>query len=262
MNMPTWLTRYFNKYTLVARLLPAILLIAPIFLFVVVVFPAVLSGLQKPGILILVVLAALIFLSNLARSRGKIVEDRLLVQWGGWPTTLFLRHRDPTIDHMTKGRYHGALAKMLGHPLPTEAEEARDPAQADVVYRSATKDLIEKRRGKAYQMVHDENASYGFRRNLRGLKVQAIAVALLAAVATAVAWFVVTQHLDGQALRETLRSHPIVPALVGGDLLYALILAWGVNDQFVRQGANEYALALLRTLEPPAARTRRTAKAE
>ena len=99
----------------------------------------------------------LYFLASLTRSRGKIIEQRLNESLGGWQTTIVLRHRDSTIDAITKTRYHEALSKLNGDAkFPTPAEELQSPSDADDFYRSATKRLIEARRGPRYQMLHDE----------------------------------------------------------------------------------------------------------
>jgi hypothetical protein len=51
-------------------------------------------------------------LVNVSRGEGKRIQPSLLKKWGGWPSTIVLRHSDTTIDAYTKARYHAALAKL------------------------------------------------------------------------------------------------------------------------------------------------------
>ena len=252
MNITGLVNRFFDRYVVVARLFPALIFIAPIFVAAIVVFPKLLSGYRNSGALGLAAVGALYFVSSLARSRGKIVEHDLIARWGGWPTTILLRHRDQTIDPKSKARYHSALEKMLGETLPGEADERADPTNSDHAYRSATKLLLERRRGKQHARVHEENASFGFRRNLLGLKRPAITIAMVCVIGTVVAWTLINQSVNIETVWASLIAKPIMPGLVLGDMVYVIALLWGVNDRFVRQAGNEYALALFRTLEVPA----------
>src|SRR5690606_40228985 len=45
---------------------------------------------------------AIYALASVARGRGKKLEEKLLKQWGGMPTTLALRHRDKFLDSISK----------------------------------------------------------------------------------------------------------------------------------------------------------------
>jgi hypothetical protein len=99
------------------------------------------------------------------------VEKRLLAEWNGWPTTIWLRHRDDNLPQLVRARYHAFFARNVPlYVTPTKQQEAADPKAADAIYASAVKWLQERCRGKAFPLVEKENAEYGFRRNLRGLK--------------------------------------------------------------------------------------------
>lgn len=242
--------RMFNRYSLVARVYPALLALAPVLWTAIVLFPQLLSDYKKGAASALAIGCVLYLIANLARSRGKFAEDRLLVAWGGWSTTIVLRHRDGRIDHVTKERYHSALGAMIGRPLPTAESEAVAPADADDIYRSATKRLLEVRRGPKHQIIEDENASYGFRRNLFGLRPIAVGLAILAGVVTGIIWWArLSPRVTLTALVDSISTYPYLLILVTADLAYALLLALMVTEAFVRQAADEYALALLRSLE-------------
>jgi hypothetical protein len=243
--------KLFNRYSMLARVYPAILTFAPVIWSALVVFPSLLSDIRKLTASTLVIGCMLYLLSGLARSRGKLAEKRLLISWGSWPTTIFLRHRDDTIDPVTKARYHAALTKLGGiGKMPTGSDEAAAPADADNVYRSATKRLIEARRGKQYQMVEDENASYGFRRNTLGLRPAAVGISAVTAGTTGLIWYAaLAKPLDLAAFEQSVTTYPYLPILLAADLVYMAMFLFLINRHFVRQAADEYAFALLRTLD-------------
>jgi hypothetical protein len=191
--------------------------------------------------------------SRVARALGKRVEERLnAVAGGGWRTTVVLRHRDPTIEVYTKRRYHERLNALCNSfVLPTPEEEARDPADADARYRSATRRLIELRRDDKYRMLHKENALYGFRRNLLGLKPVGILTILLAMALCLLAWFhgAPSPLSDTRVLLDDASTRwPVYTAGIA-NLAYLLFWLLIVRPGFVHQAQDEYAAALFRTLE-------------
>ena len=245
------LSKVFDSYNRVARIYPAAVAFAPI------IWTAAAFGLVpdiKSGVVaILVFGCVLYFFASLARSRGKVLEEDLIRGWGAWPTTLFLRHRNEHLDKVTKGRYHEALAKLCKLKLPTPDEELADPGAADDLYRSATKKLIEARRGPSYRMLHDENASYGFRRNLLGLKPIALVVGGLAATATGIAWWSgLPQPTTLPSAFVAFKAAPLLGILFALDLVYLVLIATVVRRPFIFQAAKEYTDALFKTLDAPA----------
>jgi hypothetical protein len=245
-----------NRYWLVARVYPALLAFAPVLWSALILFPKLVSDVRKGAASAVAIGCILYLLSSLARYRGKIAERKLLKFWGGWPTTLFLRHRNNSIDPRTKARYHAALAALASDvALPTADQETADPAEADDAYRSVTKRLIELRRGKAYQMVADENASYGFRRNLFGIKPLVLCVAIVSAIVTGFVWWAtITEPITLSGVGNSVKAYPYLPILFALDLAYAVVITFMVTSHFVRQAADEYALALFRTLDQPQSR--------
>jgi hypothetical protein len=242
---------FFDAYNRVARIYPGIIAVAPI------VWSAAAFGftpdLRSGAFALLVVACLLYFFASLARSRGKMLEETLIKNWGAWPTTLFLRHRDEHFDKMTKARYHLTLEKLCKIAFPSAADEQRDPRAADDVYRSATKKLIEARRGTQYKMLHDESASYGFRRNLLGLKLISLVIGALAAIATGISWWLsVPPPVTVGAVFAAFKPAPLLGLLFATDVGYLLLIAIFVRESFVFQAAKEYTDALFRTLDTPA----------
>ena len=199
----------FDSYSRVARLYPAVIALLPAVLFVLAVYPRWSGG--SPGqnaALILVLCAVCYLLVNVTRSLGKRIEPAMIRDWGGWPTTTLLRYSDATIDSHTKKRYHERLEALSEVALPSLAEEQNSPTDADHRYRSATRALIEARRGPENKIVHNENASYGFRRNMLGLRPVAITISLTAATATACLWHLQSGRRD---------VNPAIPVLLAVD---------------------------------------------
>lgn len=247
------LLKPFDGYSRVARIYPALLALAPVVWTTLGLQPDLVSdGAGKLIITGASFIGGTTLLAALARALGKRLEDRLIAAWDGWRTTVLLRHRDHTIDPYTKRRYHEGLnAVCTGFVLPDRDDEARNPEDADARYRSATRRLIELRRDSKYQMLHKENALYGFRRNLLGLKPVAITTILLMMGVTVLAWL----HGAPSALRNTkallddASTRWSVYAVTAANLVYLLFWALIVRPAFVRQAADEYAAALFRTLE-------------
>jgi hypothetical protein len=249
------LSTLFDSYSRQARLFPGLLTLFPIILTAIAWFPRLVTSSWGATLVTLGTSCGLLYgLSVLSRSRGKKVEKRLLAEWGGWPTTIWLRHRDDNLPSPVRARYHAFFARNV--PLfvaPTEQQEVVDPKAADAMYASAVKWLQERCRGKAFPLVEKENAEYGFRRNLRGLKPIGLTACFAALLISALA--VLWQNeplLPGLA---SLSAKPLLAALsaVKPAALAAIcvdiaaIVGWIaiVRDGWVRSAGDQYARALL-----------------
>lgn len=244
----------FDTYGRQARLFPGLLTVFPTLLALVAWFPALLTSSIGGTLLTLAMSCGLLYaLGSWARTRGKRVEASLLSEWGGWPTTLLLRHSSK-LDRVTRARYHGFLgAQVPGLVMPSEAEEAQAREQADEVYASAVKWLKERTRASNFAMIDRENAQYGFRRNLLGLRpigLWSCAITFLGSVA------VIALNTDG--LYNALKSVDwgtltLLAGSMSSSVWAALavnliaFVAWlrVVNKPWVREAADQYAEALL-----------------
>lgn len=240
----------FNTYNRVARLYPALFATVPIICGAISLYPNLSLDLPR-GAASAVALSGLAYLlASIARSRGKKIETRLISNWSGWPTTTILCHRDNIIDNITKARYHALLSDLCNTKFPTPAEEQGSPDDADTIYRSATKRLIEARRDPKYQILHYENASYGFRRNMLGLKPIVLTITALVAILIALQWwFVLPEEVTWPVIQESIRTYPYLPALLMIQVVYFIFWATYITPTFVFQSAREYAEALFRTLD-------------
>jgi hypothetical protein len=244
----------FDAYDRRARLQPGLIALLPALVVPLALFPNEVLGNVGRSLVALTSYVGLFYLlANLARGKGKALEPHLLSKWGGWPTTVLLSFRDRTIDQHTKARYHKALCKIAPNiALPSVEEEQREPDRADDVYRSLTRKLIESRRGPKYPLVHLENAQYGFRRNMLGLKPTAISLVILSGLVIALIWWLPFRHsqLSPDAILDDLTARWRIYGLFLGNLIILIFWTFNVDEPWVRQSAYSYAEALLRTLEP------------
>lgn len=237
------LSNLFDEYSINARVRPALLALLPAIVFVYVMFPqlyALVAGLISA----LVICGFVTALAHYTRSRGRGIEVRLISSWGGKPTTILLRHRDSSIDPITKRRYRAFLEKCVdGWKSPSEEEEKADANSADHAYDSAVKWLLEHTRDqKKYQMIFKENISYGFRRNCLGIRWIAVVVALCP-IATLAS---VLEFGSESLVAFDLQNLVLTSLFSFGLLCWWLFL---VGDEWVRDAANSYASRLLAACE-------------
>jgi hypothetical protein len=245
----------FDIYGRQARLYPGLLTLFPPLLAAIAWFPALISSSIGGTLLTLASSCGLVYgLAVVSRTQGKKAEKRLLRDWGGWPTTIWLRHASDYLQPQTLARYHAYLtANVPGLQLPTAEEESKDRHKADLAYASAVKWLQERCRGKNFPLVEKENAEYGFRRNLRGMRSIGLTACVLAA-ALSVAAPVNGHHDLANALVSLSTGQSwqaftgISPAIIAATVVAIVaVLGWLVivRDQWVRDAGDQYARALL-----------------
>ncbi|MEW8045435.1 MAG: hypothetical protein AB2805_03025 [Candidatus Thiodiazotropha sp.] len=253
--------KFGDKYSRQARLYPALIVLTPTLSLVVALFPDLLTNeIGKLLLTMLFSIGVLYFLASLSRTAGKRTEQRLLGMWGGWPTTIWLRHSDTNLAPQTKIRYHDYLGKNVqGLTLPTAKQENEDPASADQVYSSAIAWLKEQRRGDRYSLVLEEKIQYGFRRNMRGMKSLAIILSVISIIVICAVIFYkydvgtnaienVNSYTDLIRALANLITVPVGAAL-GLNIIAMFFWLFYVRDIWVREAADQYARALLSTCE-------------
>jgi hypothetical protein len=226
-----------DTYARRARLQPVLLTTLPLGLATLAWFPA---GANVAGLAwgILVWCGGATLLAQLGRGSGKRREHALFQAWGGTPTTKMLRHATAS-NKVVLERRHRALEQLLRDiALPTADDEAADPAGADAKYEACVAFLREHTRDRErYPLIFDENCSYGFRRNLWGLKPLGLTFAMISflAIELLIIWS-----------RETGRTVPSA-AFAGGLLAAVFVMGWlfVVTPQWVRVAAEAYAERLL-----------------
>ncbi|MEU7944144.1 hypothetical protein AB0C50_05630 [Micromonospora taraxaci] len=226
----------FDSYSRRARIYPALLAVLPVALI-----SALLTN-NKPLVALSPILlsAGTLFLAgNIVRVLGQRTQQRLIVKWDGMPTTKLLRFREAQNSVMLQRRRQ-ALEVLFGAPLPTRRQEAANPQKADEAYIAATRCLITHMRSRPGQfpLIDHENATYGFARNLLGVKPLALVVLTASVAADAVIY-----------LRDGLAG----PLVVVAGLHVGLATVWlfFIRPAWVRQAAETYAERLLEALDLP-----------
>jgi hypothetical protein len=166
--------KFFDAYSIRARLFPAIIAAAPALAALTLLISWKTFGLSNV-IASLGVLVLLFAIADFSRARGRAIETKLYDEYEGMPSITMFRRSDPTIDAGSKDRYRAFLARKLGVVAPSPADESADQAAADAFYGQCGNWLRQNTRDtKKFSILFGENVIYGFRRNLLGVKALAL----------------------------------------------------------------------------------------
>ena len=161
-----------DQYSLKARVYPILIAFSPILILGFSISFKLESIYGYLGSISLISLLVYLF-SQLGRDLGKKKEKDLWENWGGSPTSIVMCDKN-YIDVITRQRYIDKLEIIC---------PAKDKYDIDEKIKLWTKYLISKTRDtKKFNLLFKENISYGFRRNLLGLKSIGVGVAVLATV--------------------------------------------------------------------------------
>lgn len=232
-----------DAYDRRARFYPMVIVLLPALLGATSWMPA---GIELPGIAggTVVTLAAAAFLAQLARDQGKRREKELFRLWGGRPSDRALSYAGRFFADATLARCHKKLMAFdPGLQLPASREYEKEHAkESKAAYAAATDLLVARSRDKErFPLLFKENISYGFRRNLWGLKPIGILTTALG-VAACIARII---------LQATAHA-PITPApIVGGVISAVLLLIWclRITPEWVRIPADGYSKHLVEASE-------------
>lgn len=172
-----------DRYTITARFYPMVLFYLPVmFMFLIVGWD--ITKYVQYGISIGSAGMLTYLLANIGRDAGKSKEQKLWNSWGGAPTTQLFRWSNTIIDPYTKARNQQKMQLLFPVQHIMDANfEMTNPIEADHVYKAWTGYVINHTRDtNKYSLVFRENMSYGFRRNLWGLKPFALILIFMLAI--------------------------------------------------------------------------------
>jgi hypothetical protein len=223
----------FDSYEWRARVLPAVIVSLPA---VVTLWSAFLwkditvGGTTASGIISLAVIYAL---STVVRANGVTLQQRLVKQWGGLPSTIIMRWRDSRIGKQLKQKYHDAVVRSLGLPMPTEREEARDAEKSDELIRQAF-DRIRGvlRKDDPHGLWSTHNADYGFHRNLLGSRTLWLLISCIGVLLCAIMTYWHPRYVAWGGLG-------INVAILAG----CIYMAWSSLPRGLEEAAFEYAVS-------------------
>ncbi len=232
---------HFDLYTIKARLAPAIIAVAPTiaFLFAIVGTDYFDASQIWATIGLVVVLFAL---SNVSREAGKAVQARVYRNNDGWPTFDPLYYEDRTFSDEAKQKYLHFLSGKVGRPFPSMQDVVSNPITARQFYNEAASWLREATRDTVqFRIIYDENITYGYFRNLLGLKP--VALALNFAVMTIC--LSVTFH-QVNWFQDEVSSLRYVLAV---SAIHGLYVIFGVTEGRMKTASYRYARQLLLACE-------------
>ena len=251
MTLDDIVAKVTDPYDRQARLYPALLCLLPLLALLALLYAPNVSALK--GVVTLAVSCGGLFLmTNICREMGKRLEDRLYREWGGKPTTQLLRHRDGSIDSVTKRRYHAFLAAKINVAFPDTEQEKSDPAKADEAYQSGARWLLDHTRpdgGKKFDLLFRDNVTYGFRRNALGARPVGIVIAIACLV-----WVLAKEHVlfaGGKIVDWSMFGQLSPPAIASLAVSGMMLLVWVFffTKTSLRTCAFSFAETLLRTCD-------------
>jgi hypothetical protein len=179
-----------------------------------------------------------------ARKAGKDIEPRIYLQMGANPSVTMMHRSDSSIDQASKDRYRTFLAGKVNRAEPTAVLERADPGAADDFYELAGTWLRENTRDtKKFPILFNELVTYGFRRNLLGVKWPALApnVAVVL-ICAALLWYLWPADMaQGMTARIV-----VVLIVAAAHAFYFLVL---VSPDSVKAAARTYARQLILSCE-------------
>jgi hypothetical protein len=173
-----------DRYERKARLLPGLVAASPVALTVAAISAVQAHWYVALGTTAGVELLVAFLLGHLARARGKAIEQRMWREWGGAPTTRWLRPADETCSAQQKSRWRGAIKRATGLTIPASTTADVTEADIDLVINDATRQLRYALRDRPEAaMVRIHNEDYGFARSLLALRWHWAGLAALSLVA-------------------------------------------------------------------------------
>jgi hypothetical protein len=225
---------WFDSYERHARLAPGLLALMPVSVAVLAL------GLQAIPVIstlggLLVATGGPIILVNTVRTRGRRLQDVLYKRWGGAPTTQLLRTEGVHATAVERRRWRASLSSLSGVTLPSTDDPRREPGDADSKYEMMVSVAIERTRD--HRLVSEENKSYGFHRNLLGMRTIGIAASAASSVAVLVALLA-----GGFAV-------PMAAGALVNAVVLAMWLTWPTQER-VKDAGFRYARQLLNAASP------------
>lgn len=228
-----------DRYEWQARLVPGLLALLPVAVTITAlglrhapVVSVILSVLSLAG--------GAVLLADVVRGLGLKAQQQLWASWGGAPTTIALRLRQPTSNDVQRDIWRAAVQKVTGVRLASARSESANPDRADQAIGAAVSRIRELTRdNQRFYMVQAENRGYGYQRNFYAVRIVARVLTLVCmlVILGIVLWPVISgKHPNLQA------------AYVLGFAADALVaLGWFLlpSSRHVQRAGDKYAHQLL-----------------
>ena len=231
--------KFLDAYTLRARLFPAVLAAAPAlaaFALLISWEKIALSNMISTGALLVLLFA----LADFARKQGLRIEPGIYDEMGGKPSITIFRRGDPKINEQAKDQYRQFIGEKINRSVPSMQDEEADQSAADSFYEQAGTWLrASTRDAKNFPILWNELVSYGFRRNLLGLKWPALAINIIVVLICAfVLWRRASLDMSDDLVMRT-----VVVLVIAA--MHASYIALVVTREGVKQAADRYGRELI-----------------
>lgn len=235
--------KVFDAYTLRARYYPALLAIMPSLIALAILISWSKFGLSN--LLATLAIPVLVFAAaDTARRLGKRLEARMFSERSNNPSVAMLRYSDPEFDRETKRQYHAFVGAKIGREPPTEEGEREDPEGVDVFYERCGAWLRENTRSaKKFAILFSENVTYGFRRNLLGLKPFALGLNLALIIGSGA-----LLYFDGVWTEFDDQSRRLVIVIVLA-IVHSVFMIFAVSAESVTEASRTYSRQLILSIE-------------
>lgn len=237
--MYKFLKETFDDFNLHARVIPALIIALPVYIYLIlkhiIALNFVNTILINSGIFVLLI----IIFYKVIRNLGKKHEEKMYKELGAKPTTIILGYSNNLIDEISKNRYHRKLnEKVKGLKLPVKKEN--ETKEDDIKYESAINWLrkyANSNRDKEPR-VYQELKDYNFWRNLYGGK----SIIIFSCLVCIIIEFV---NLINYGINQLIiNPYPIIiPILV--MIIILLMSCVIINKKVVKSKAFDYAKTLL-----------------
>lgn len=228
--------KQFDTYSIKARVFPAIIAGLPTLALLFIIVPWDHLGISQAIASFMGVVLVFAF-ADMARHRGKDIQTKL----GSGETPEQWHRANADLPEVSKSLFRKFIAEQLKQEAPTANEEKFNTAEANDFYRAANAWLRDRTRDTSkFSMLFGENITYGFRRNLLGLKTIAIICnVFVLAFCVGILFFSPTYF---EALPRIDEKLIIVMAAV---LLHTAYMVFSVNKKAVWEASRAYGRQLI-----------------
>jgi len=221
---------WFDDYEIRARIAPTIIILLPIMVMFFSIFQipeSLITAIVSLGLFFIVIFA----LSFIPRELGIKMQQELWKKWGGPPSTLIIRCKDPHLSLELKKQLYKKIEKKYGIKLPHQNDQITDPNNfskiMDSVFNRVRADLHEKSQDERWKK---QNAEYGFLRNLSGCRILWCILSLIGIIGCLGGWVFYKNDLIliGFALN----------FIIG---VFSIIFGWLLSPKAIEDAAFRYA---------------------
>lgn len=173
--MTEQLSNYFDEYTIKARVIPALVAFFPILIFPLLLTNHNYLNFSLTALAEMIILIPLLtLLAGIMQAAGNKYQEKLIKKWNGLPSTRYLRANDPTFGQEIKQELYKKIEKVFSVSIA-----GKNDNEINSVF-DRIKSFLRKHSPQGLYQQH--NISYGFYRNLAGMRWYSLSAVIIVAV--------------------------------------------------------------------------------